>query len=84
MKSSWKRFLALFLIAAMILPFGASGFAADDGDDEIVIIDPEEVAAAEEQLEARAMAAFHEQRGKAKIPRRDGRHEARRAAADDD
>ena len=50
MKSAWKRILSLLLIAAMVLSFGATGYAVDD-DDDIVIIDPEAAAAAEQQLD---------------------------------
>ena len=50
MKLAWKRILSLLLIAAMVLSFGATGYAVDD-DDDIAIIDPEAAAAAEQQMD---------------------------------
>ena len=47
MKGSWKRILSLLLIAAMVLTLGPVGFAADN-DDEIVVVETEEMAAADE------------------------------------
>ena len=41
MKTSWKRMLSLLLVAAMVLSFGATGYAAEV-DEDIVVVDPEE------------------------------------------
>ena len=48
MKTSWKRILSLLLIAAMVLSFGVTSYAAD-GDEDIVLEEPETQAAADQQ-----------------------------------
>ena len=40
MKTTWKRMLSLLLIAAMVLSFGATGYAADV-DEDLILDEPE-------------------------------------------
>ena len=48
MKATWKRLLSLLLTAAMVLSLGATGYAAD-GDEDIVLADPDTETAAGQQ-----------------------------------